>query len=269
MLKKLLILTVLVFISVAATFAQTIEGTVKDAKTGAALEYVNVGIPGKNIGTVTDNSGHFQLPINNNSSDSLKISMIGYISKTFKVSDYIPGKTILLDINSRELTEVKIFSKKPKMAVLGNTTRSQSTDAGFTSNELGNEIGAVIKIKRAPTHLLQFNTSLAHPATDSVKLRLNFYTVTDGLPDKIIQDQNIFITVKKGQDNISVDLTPYHIVVQDKFFVSLEWIENAKGSGLMFSASLLSSAIIARETSQANWEKMAIAGVGFNVLAEY
>ena len=81
--------------------------------------------------------------------------------------------------------------------------------------------------------------------------------------------ENIFITVKKGQDKISVDLEPYNIVVEDKFFVSLEWIENSRGPGLMFSASLLSSAIISREASQANWEKIGLAGVGFNVLAEY
>jgi len=37
----------------------------------------------------------------------------------------------------------------------------------------------------------------------------------------------------------------------------------------MFSASMLSSAMIARETSQANWEKESLAGVGFNVLVAY
>jgi hypothetical protein len=81
--------------------------------------------------------------------------------------------------------------------------------------------------------------------------------------------KNIFVTVKKGDEKITVDLTPYNIVVDDKFFVSLEWIENAKGSGLMFSASLFGSAIISRETSQDKWEKVGLAGVGFNVLASY
>ena len=68
---------------------------------------------------------------------------------------------------------------------------------------------------------------------------------------------------------MNINLEPYNILVDDKFFVSLEWLQNTSGHGLMFSASLLSSAIITRETSQDKWEKVGIAGVGFNVLAEY
>jgi hypothetical protein len=271
--KKMPILIALLLLCNMTLHAQTIEGVIKDTKTNNNLSFVNVGIIGKATGTVTDDNGHFSLTLNNNDTDSLKISIIGYIPKTFLVNDYIKnysaGKVILLSPVVYQLAEVKIHSDKLKQSVLGNTTQSKTTNAGFTSNKLGNEIGAIIKIKRSPTYLKQFNASLAHEVTDSVKLRLNFYGVKDGLPDKILQQQNIFVTVKKGQEQITVDLTPYNIVVQDKFFVSLEWIQNSAGRGIMFSASILSSAIIARETSQANWEKLGLAGVGFNVLAAY
>jgi hypothetical protein len=270
--KKILLLAVIILLCNAGVFAQVLEGIVKDAKTNENLPYVNVGLIGKTTGTVTDDNGHFKLTLNNNGGDSLRISMIGYIPKTFLVKDFIiqysTGTTILLTPSVKELAEVKISGRKLKQAVLGNTTQSQSTNAGFTTNQLGNEIGAIIKIKRSPTFLKQFNASLAHPATDSFKLRLNFYNVNNGLPDKILQQQNIFVTVKKGQSKITVDLTPYNIVVNDKFFVSLEWIESSPGAGLMFSASLFSN-MIARETSQANWEKIGFVGIGFNVLAAY
>ncbi len=253
--------------------AQVFDGTVKDAKTNENLAYVNVGIIGKANGTVTDDNGHFKLSLTNSNSDSLRISMIGYLPKTYLISDFImhytPGQIIMLAPAIHQLAEVKISGRKLKLAVLGNTTQSKSTDAGFTSNKLGNEIGEIIKIKRAPTFLKQFNASLAHSIPDSIKLRLNFYSVKDGLPDKILQQQNIFVTVKKGQEQITVDLTPYNIVVNDKFFVSLEWIKDSPGPGLMFSASLFSSAMIARETSQAAWEKEGLVGVGFNVLVSY
>ena len=199
--------------------------------------------------------------------------MIGYQSQTYLVSDFIAArasrKNITLQPATEQLAEVKISAKKLKEAILGNTTRSKSTDAGFSTNKLGNEIGAVIKIKRSPTLLKQFSASLAIAATDSVKLRLNFYSVKNDLPDKILQQQNIFVTLKQGDDKLTVDLTGYHIVVEDKFFVSLEWIQNSSGHGLMFSASLFSSPLIARETSQAAWEKTGLVGVGFNVLAAY
>lgn len=271
--KKILLFAAFVLLQQAGVYAQAFEGIIKDAKNNENLAYVNIGIVGKTTGTVTDKNGHFTLILNVSGSDSLRISMIGYLPKTYLVSDfklrYIPGGTIVLTPANHELAEVKISGRKLKQAILGNKTESKTTDAGFTSNKLGNEIGEIVQIKRAPTLLKQFNASLAHSVTDSIKLRLNFYSVKDGLPDKILQQQNIFVTVKKGQEKIAVDLTPYNLVVTDKFFVSLEWIQNSSGPGLMFSASLFSSPIIARETSQANWEKMGFAGVGFNVLVSY
>lgn len=271
--KRRILIALLLLLNIAGAQAQVFEGIVKDAKNNEVLSYVNVGIVGKAIGTVTDNNGHFSLTLNNNGSDSLRISMIGYLPKSFLVSDFIknysPGEIISLSPFSQQLAEVVIKSAKLKQVVLGNTTQSKSADAGFTSGKLGNEIGIVIKIKKSPTYLKQFNASLAHAASDSVKLRLNFYSVVNGLPDKILQQQNIFVTVKKGDDKVTIDLTPYQIVVEDKFFVSLEWIQNARGHGLMFSASLFGSSIISRETSQARWEKIGIASIGFNVDASY
>ncbi len=271
--KKVLFIAVLGVLQFACAHAQVIDGIINDAKTNEKLQYVNIGLIGKATGTVTDNNGYFKLTLNNNNADSLKISMIGYVSKAFLISDFLRNyngtKVISLSPDNRQLKEVKVYSRKPKESILGNTTQSKTTDVGFTSTLLGNEIGAIIKIKRTPTHLKQFNTSLAHPTTDSVKLRLNFYSVKNGKPDTILQHQNIFVMVKKGEEKITVDLEPYHIYVEDKFFVSLEAIENSNGQGIMFSASVLSGNIISRETSQANWEKIGIAGIGFNVLASY
>jgi hypothetical protein len=270
--KRLFFCTLFLALAFAA-HAQVFDGIVKDAKTGEPLPYVNVGIIGKAEGTVTDAIGHYSIALTNHDADSLRISMVGYRPQSFLVADYRNGygnyKTISLQPALREIKEVRITNHKWKTVVLGNTTQSQSTNAGFTSNKLGNEIGAIIKIKKSPTYLKTFNASLASDVTDSVKLRLNFYTVKDGLPDQPLQMQSIFVTVKKGDKKITVDLEPYFIVVEDKFFVSLEWIKNARGHGIMFSASLFSSAVISRETSQAKWEKEGIAGVGFNVLAEY
>jgi hypothetical protein len=252
--------------------AQLITGTIKDAKTNENLPYVNIGIVAKGVGTVSNVDGTFKIALTNYDADSLRVSMLGYIPQSFLVADLKKRRgtlNISLAPNTIQLKEVRISNRKYKTSVLGNTSTSQSFNAGFTSNSLGHEIGAIIKIKRSPTWLKQFNASLAGNIVDSVKLRFNIYSVKNGLPDKSLLVQNIFTTVKKGQKLITIDLEQYNIMVEDKFFVSLEWIENTHGQGLMFSASFLSSAIIARETSQANWEKFGIAGIGFNVLAEY
>ena len=92
------------------------------------------------------------------------------------------------------------------------------------------------------------------------------------MPDQLLQNQNIYVDVLAGQKDIHVNLEPYGIYVDDNFFAGMEWIENSKGRGLMFSAYLSlfgSGAVISRETSQDKWEKVGIAGVAFNVLAEW
>ncbi|WP_419702038.1 carboxypeptidase-like regulatory domain-containing protein [Mucilaginibacter sp. NFX135] len=253
--------------------AQVFDGVVKDAKTGMPLPYVNVGIVDKGIGSVTDNAGRFKLNLTGHDADSLKLSMIGYKSLTYQVASFIKDteahKTLLLQPTVTQLKEVKVNNHKWKQVVLGNTSQSKSTNAGFTDNKLGYEIGTIIKIKKSPTFIKQFNANIATEVTDSVKLRLNFYSVKDGMPDQLLQNENIFVTVKKGQQRISINLEPFNIVADDKFYVSLEWIQNTEGHGVMFSASFLGGSIISRETSQAKWEKVGIAGIGFNVLAEY
>ena len=265
---------VILFVSMTLfAHAQTFEGVVKDAKTNLPLPYVNVGIIGKSVGTVTDSAGRYKLNLTDHAVDSLKLSIIGYKSLTYQVDDFVKNvnshKTLLLQPAVTILKEVKVNNHNWKQVILGNTTQSKSSNTGFTSNKLGNEIGTIIKIKKSPTFLKQFNASIAREIVDSVKLRLNFYNVKDGIPDQLLQNQNIFVTIKKGQEKINLNLEPYNILVEDKFFVSLEWIQNSRGDGVMFSASLLSGSILSRETSQDKWEKVGIAGIGFNVLAEY
>lgn len=268
--KNVLLLFIALILAYTAN-AQVFDGVVTDAKTTQLLAYVNVGIIGKSVGTVTNTDGIFKLSLTNSDADSLRISMVGYQAQTYKVSDYVKNyqryKIISLQPIAVALKEVKVGNKKWKQAVLGNTTKSKGTNAGFNSNKLGNEIGIMINIKRSPTFIKEFHASLSDPSTTNVKMRLNFYTVKDGLPDKLIEQQNIFVNVKKGDESVDVNLEPYNVIVEDKFFVSLEWIETSPGR-LMFSASLFKS-FYSRETSQANWEKVGIAGIGFNVLAEY
>ncbi|RYY36628.1 MAG: carboxypeptidase-like regulatory domain-containing protein [Sphingobacteriaceae bacterium] len=249
--------------------AQVVEGTIKDAKTGETLPYVNVGIVGKGIGTVTNVDGKFKLDLKGSTADTLKLSMIGYKSQAFITGSYSSGKVVSLQPDVVNLKEVKVKPKKWKTALLGNQTSSKSGNAGFTSNKLGNEIGTIIKIKKSPTLIKKFYANVATAPRDSVKMRLNFYSVKDGLPDQLLNTQNIFVTLKKDQEQVVIDLEPYNIVAEDKFVVTLEWIENARGQGVHFSASFFKGPIIARETSQAGWEKVGMFGLGFYVLAEY
>ena len=270
--KSSLILIVFLFISNTICAQIIAEGMVKEAGSGKAISYVNIGVIGKNIGTVTNDAGKFKLTIPKaNSMDTVRVSMLGYAPQLFSISDFIKeltDKEIVMKASSFLLPDVIVSNRALKENILGNNTESQSITTGFTSNKLGNEVGIIIKIKRAPTFIKSFTASVVSKDNKPVKLRLNFYSLKDGLPDKLIQDKNIIVNAPIQNGKLFVDLKSYNIVAEDDFFVSLEWIESASGT-TMFSGSFIKGALIARQTSQGSWEKVGVFGIGFTVKAAY
>lgn len=268
------LLTALIFLfGVHSLSAQTLKGTLKDAQTGEPLPYVNVGVIKKNIGTVSGENGKFTLPVpEGHSADTVRVSMIGYATRDFTVANLARGlasnSDILLKEQATQLKEIVVTNRKQKEKLLGNTTESQSVTASFTSNKLGNEVGMVMKIKGSPTLLKTFTASIASDKNPDVKMRLNFYSVKKGMPDALITKENIIVSAPRSSGKLTVDLTPYNIMVEDDFFVSLEWIEDAPGR-IYFSAALLATPIISRQTSQGEWTKLRMAGIGFTVDTTY
>lgn len=269
---KYFILLIITLLFQTSVTAQTVEGTIKDAQTGEPLSYVNIGVIGKNIGTVSSDAGKFRITIpSTNSNDTVRISFLGYSPILVTVAEFVKqaaDKDIRMRQAMYDLPGVVVSNRELKEKILGNTTESKSNTIGFSSNELGNEIGILIKIKRSPTFIKSFSASIVSNDNKPVKLRLNFYSVKNGLPDQLIQNRNIIVSAPVSSGKLDIDLKNYNIVVEDDFFVTLEWIENASGR-IRFSASLLKGAIVGRETSQAEWIKTGLVGIGFTVKAAY
>jgi len=134
---------------------------------------------------------------------------------------------------------------------------------------LGNEVGIIIKIKKSPTYIDKFHVSIAENEIDSLKFRLNFYSVKNKMPHESILTENIFVESQIKEGVLTVDLGEYNIVVEDDFMVSLEWIEDLGEGKLNFSMGLFGSPVIYRYTSQADWEKAKPLSIGFSVTAKY
>lgn len=90
----LLYLTLLPYISLGQ---KTLVGQVVDASTQDPLPFVNIGLVDKNIGTVTDEEGYFQLEVDplKYGKANLRFSMIGYESKTFLLEEYLQNELTL------------------------------------------------------------------------------------------------------------------------------------------------------------------------------
>jgi len=251
-----------------AAFAQTYTGKVIDAQTGEPLPYVNVGIVGQNVGTVTDIEGVFKIRLDDeHDRDSLKISMIGYESRSWKVFDYkfiAKDSIVRLRKSNYEINQVEINSKRLRSKLLGSTTTSEFFTGGFTSNDLGNEIGVRINVGRKPVYLQNFSFNIAQNNCDSLLFRVNVYSLKNDEPDSSLLHENVLVGTRKKSGLITVDMLPYALQIDDDFVIALEFIRPCPDRALQFSAAFLGS-IYSRVTSQGTWEKLKGFDLGFNV----
>ncbi|EJW93643.1 hypothetical protein, secreted, partial [gut metagenome] len=76
----------------------TISGVVKDRQTRKRLEYVNISVPGTNVGTVTNNDGEFTIKVANRlRARQVEVSHVGYLNSLIPLmADDIEGVEVML-----------------------------------------------------------------------------------------------------------------------------------------------------------------------------
>ena len=265
----------LCFIPHIALSQTSLVGQVIDDLTEEPLPYVNIGLVEKNIGTVSDDAGYFELeaPLDQYAEALLRFSMIGFEPQDFRLSDFVKQQilTVRLKEKATALEEVVLTTKRNKYQtkILGNKTTSKLIYAAFTTNKLGNEMGFIVRGRKNPMILKKFNLSLVENDYGPIRFRLNFYDVKEGLPDQTLLNENIIVETDISSGIVSKDLSPYEIVIDQDFFVAIEWIEDLGPGKLFFSGGFFGSPLIAREVSQGKWSKVGSASVGMNVEVRY
>ncbi|NJK98116.1 MAG: hypothetical protein HC905_27260 [Bacteroidales bacterium] len=226
----------------------TIKGIVTDT-VRQPIEFVSIGIIDKPIGTVSNKVGFFNLIVNKKllvNNDSLRFSMIGYFPKTISLSDIFEHKkendqfSVTLNEKIEHLNEVVISQNRQKTEVLGSHSKSLlNMFVNFSISEipnqnLGSEIGRKFAIRNKNTQLKTFRFFLDQNNFDTVKFRLNIYSMKSFKPDENIMNSNVFIDIfNKKTGWFDVDLTPYSLVVSDDIVVSVEWISKSQKGDLL------------------------------------
>ena len=269
-------ITLLIFLISHTLFGQNIlEGIIKNSETKEPIPYVNIGVLNKDKGTVSDEKGNFTLDIlKENTNDTLRISSIGYKSKSYIINELqeILKTDITIELIPEiiELTEVVITGKNLKEKILGNKTKSKMMRGGFRNAPLGHELGIRIKIKKNPTYIEKFHTNVTSNTGKSMKFRLNFYSIKNGLPYESIINEKIIFQIDSKEGEFTLDLSEYNIVIEEDFYFTVELIENQKqGEEIFFSTNLLGKPIVTRQTSQGKWKKLGSIGIGFNMTVKY
>ncbi|MCL8009388.1 carboxypeptidase-like regulatory domain-containing protein [Gelidibacter japonicus] len=253
-----------------------ISGKVLNFENNEPLAYVNIGIKNKTVGTVSNDNGLFKLSLNDKvtSKDTIIFSYIGFKTEKYLVSELNKIKEpILLQPKNMELDEVVVSSKKIKLKSkkIGRTSKGLGLmHSNFYSyyekdvdDRLSKERGMKFKMKRN-CHIKDLNFNITSNDFKSLKFRVNFYKIQDGLPTDLIVQENIIFEIK---DNFlgwfKVDLEPYKIYLKEEteeVAVTIQWLESVKENkkSKYFAISTASSpthTAYFREKAMDSWNK--------------
>ncbi|MBP1641263.1 MAG: conserved hypothetical exported protein [Bacteroidetes bacterium] len=117
-------LTVMLLASISPLSAQvgenfyTVSGVVKDAQTKKTLGYVNVSVPGTNIGTITNADGEFVLKIKSSlKAKEIEFSHLAYKNARIAVDGTSTETVVALIPNLRMLREIIVRPELPKQLI--------------------------------------------------------------------------------------------------------------------------------------------------------
>jgi hypothetical protein len=240
-----------------SVFSQSQKGIVLSSENNTAIGYVNIGIIGRNIGTVSDESGNFTINLDNDyNNDSLRFSMIGYESKTFLVKSFKEDsvKKIYLKPRLYNMQEVHVVYHRPKKIRLGTPVTSNDLRSGFANNNLGSEMGINVFVKRR-VKLKDINLNVAVCTFDSVTYRLNIYNQVNQTGYKNILTKPVYISFTKNMVNkvISFNLSKYSIIIEGDVIIALELYKDLGEGSLLFHTEFFTGTTYHRKASEAIW----------------
>jgi hypothetical protein len=224
--------TLCLFLSLALALGgrgQTLRGRVIDGQTKQGLPYANVGIRGKSIGGITDQTGAFSIDISNaNTADTLVVSYVGYRSFMVPVRALPagPSQVFYLTAVPRMLDEVVITDRQDYI-IFGNDGKSnRHTGWGDFTSAAGRAVGLQIPAPNMPVKINSVFFHLHENGFDSVRLRVNLLHVTPGGIVPISgQNTNVIFTTSQRKGWVKVALPEALVFNMQDLVVAIEWLE--------------------------------------------
>lgn len=219
-------LLLIVYIFPVLMFAQTrVKGTVLNSA-GDPLPLSNVVVINKCSGTITDEKGVFNLE-NVRTGDSVRISNVGYKSKSIIIQHVLETDTVYLEDNAIQMDEIVIgdLSKYHREQTLGFSNYSdngsfQLQPGSQLATYIENENGVGGYIKGISFRLKEFGK-----CRNSIRLRLLHLDTLTSLPASDILRTNILISSDALKKSNYVDLSRFKISLPyEGIVIVLEWL---------------------------------------------
>ena len=253
----------LVFTALGSALAQAgqLAGVVQARRTGQPLPFVSIGIRGKNVGTVADARGAFQLQIPAaHARDTLTFSAIGYQEQRLPLAPLAAGQKLLIQLieKAADLPEVVVRGRPQKVRRLGTTSHNPLLWGSVASRETHdiNEFTKLITLRGLPAQLVSAHIFLRRPTVDTVTFRLNFYGLAQDLPGARVVEQTILVRSPIRNGWLTIDLTRYALTLQQDFYLGFEFLPDSQGREPAFSygAQFGGSAVL-RHSSLGAWRR--------------
>lgn len=234
-----------------------LRAQVIDFYSGQPLPYVQVGIAGKNIGTVGGADGRFVLAIPTSArADTLSMGLAGYQSLRMPVAvlehwelpvGLSPTESVRLAFDDAQISR--------KSRYFGHFTQSGVVQTGFNPGYLGREYGVMMRAKK-PTLLETIQINFGKCTFDSVYFRLQVYRVHEGQFESLLSAPQYYAFSKyELLQTLGLDLSELRLVVEGDFLVSIEYYKDLGPGKLQFN-SLVGKPSWVRPTAFGQWEKI-------------
>ncbi len=255
--------------------ALVLEGKVCGAD-GTGLPYVNLGVPGRNQGTVSRPDGSFRLVLKEvRTDDTVRVSLVGYRTLDLALAQITKsasrsGLRLTLKEQTQALPEVVVRTDASVVKVLGNPTESRFFSGGFGPNQLGAQIGIPIRGRKKPMRVEKVDFHVSYNTYDSLTLRLNVYRLENGMPGPNLLRENVLLRLGKQTGRFAFDLSGQDLVIREDVLVALELLDGQGAETRFFlSAGVFNGATYYRRASQGTWRKAKGMGVGLQATVRY
>jgi len=235
-----LVLNIFAFLAPMLLSAQdvlVIKGKVINEVESTNLGYVNIGIVGTSLGTISAINGAFELYLNEaiNEEQVVRFSYLGYEAKDYTIASLrlLNGAAIKLKKTGITLKTVEVRPDLLTAKVIGHQKTKTSRMTNFSiskkpNQNLGAAIGRRFNINKE-SQLAEFKFYVGANNFDTIRFRVNIYTIKNGRPNQLLNQADIITTLidhKKGW--ATVDLSDYPLFIKDDIIVAVEWIEHSK-----------------------------------------
>jgi hypothetical protein len=212
----------------ACVYAQErfpIRGRIVDEK-GEAVEYVQVGVPKRGIGTVSTVDGRFEIVV---PADTLEFHHVSYQTGHYPISG--PADNVVIVLKDSELPPaVFIGGDTKEKYLLRPGTRFLGALGGFDAREgidKGIEMGSVAKVRK-PFLIKDILFSIASNNIPGCVVSINIYRI-EGEPEEFVNilHKPIYVNIAFTEGRQDFDIQPEESILLDpgRYYISFSLVD--------------------------------------------